>query len=100
MKIRAWVTIAAGVLVFSSMGCATRGSLSDLEARVSALEASSGAHEKRMDDMDGRIGGALDTAEQSVRRAEGAEARAREAAERADDAARKADAIFRKSVSK
>jgi murein lipoprotein len=81
-------------------GCATRGSVDEADRRLSALESRVEGHERQMKALEDRLSEATSTAEQSVRRAEGAEAAARRAADSADDAARKADAIFRKSVSK
>ncbi len=80
--------------------CATTGSVEDLGRRVHTLEQQLAAQSDR-------LAGTQATAEQALRRAEGAEASARAAATsadaaaaRADEAARKADAIFRKGVSK
>lgn len=67
-------------------GCATRGSVRDLEQRVTTLE-------QRLDDVSA-------TAERAVSGAEAAQAAAERAADRADDAARTSEAIFRKGVSK
>jgi hypothetical protein len=83
----------ATLLAAAAPGCATRGSVRDLESRLAAQE-------RRLDALEGQVGEVSNTAEQAVRRAEAAEAEARRAAGRADDAARKADAIFTKSVRK
>jgi outer membrane murein-binding lipoprotein Lpp len=84
---RPFATLAlAAALALPLAGCATRGSVSDLERRVDALET-------RLDDVSA-------TAERAVTGAEAAQAAAERAADRADDAARTSEAIFRKGVSK
>jgi hypothetical protein len=80
-------------LMLAGAGCATRGSVRDLEARVDSQTA-------RIDALEQRVGGVESTADQALRRAEAAEAAARQSAQRADDAARRADAMFKKSVRK
>jgi outer membrane murein-binding lipoprotein Lpp len=74
------------LLGLSSLGCATRGRVADLERRVDALES--------------RVEQVSTTAERAVSSAEAAQAAAQRAADRADDAARTSEAIFRKGVSK
>jgi hypothetical protein len=98
-QLRALPLFAVASLLLLS-ACATTGSVDDLERRVHTLEQQLAAQGDRLD-------GTQATAEQALRRAEGAEASARAAATsadaaaaRADEAARKADAIFRKGVSK
>ena len=76
----------SALLLAPASGCATRGQVRDLEARVDT-------HEKRLDALEQRVADAANTADEAVRRAEAAEASARAAAD-------KADAIFRKSVRK
>jgi murein lipoprotein len=87
------LVVLVSLLAAAAPGCATRGSVRDLEARLDAQD-------RRLDALEGQVGEVSNTAEQAVRRAEAAEAEARRAAGRADDAARKADAIFTKSVRK
>ena len=97
---RTMLVAGLAAVMLLGAGCATRGSVDALEARVSALEATTEAHGKRLDDLEARVTASMDRADESVRRSEAAEAAARQAADRADEAARTADAIFRKSVSK
>jgi outer membrane murein-binding lipoprotein Lpp len=88
-----WLPLVLIASVSLLAGCATTGSVEDLEKRVSALESRSSA-------LEDQVKGAQATAEQAMRRAESAESAARASAESADASARKADAIFRKGVSK
>jgi murein lipoprotein len=90
------VRLAMGLsvlLAVSSVGCATRGSVRDLESRVDAQD-------RRLSGLEQQVSAAQSSADQALRRAEAAEAEARRSAQSADDAARKADAIFKKSVRK
>ena len=73
-------------LALPSVGCATRGRVTELEQRVEALES--------------RVYAVSATAERAVSGAEAAQRAAERAADRADDAARMSEAIFRKGVSK
>jgi murein lipoprotein len=74
------------VLAAPSIGCATRGRVTELEQRVDALES--------------RVDAVSASAERAVTGAEAAQRAAERAADRADDAARTSEAIFRKGVSK
>jgi murein lipoprotein len=94
------VGLTAALLALAVSGCATRGDLDALGARVAQLEAQAQADANRIGALEASLQDVASAADRSVARASEAEARARSAASRADDAARKADAMFKKSVSK
>ena len=82
-----WLAGALLMMVAApSIGCASRGRVSELEQRVDALES--------------RVEAVSATSERAVSGAEAAQRAAERAADRADDAARTSEAIFRKGVSK
>ena len=70
----AQVIALAGALAIAPLaGCATQGSVSELEARLDAMEGKVGRLEERSGTLESRLGAAVSTAEESVRRAQSAE---------------------------
>jgi hypothetical protein len=84
---------AALCLALPLAGCASRGSVADLEKRVGALETRFESTERRAAAAEDRAEQAETTAQSALQRAESAEEQARLSASRAE-------AIFRKTVSK
>jgi hypothetical protein len=91
---RSPIAIAAALCLAAPLaGCASRGTVSDLEKRVGALET-------RFESTERRAAAAEDRAEQAEATAQSALSRAESAEEQARLSASRAEAIFRKTVSK
>jgi murein lipoprotein len=96
-----WAAVAlAAVLAIGSVGCASRGSVTDLERRIDEVAEAAARAQRRAEAAEERAVAAEREADRAVSRADAASNQAAEAAKNADAAARRAEAIFEKSVRK
>lgn len=93
------VTLAA-LLAVGWAGCASRGSVDDLERRIDEVAEAAARAQRRAEAAEERAVAAEREAQRAVSSADAASNSAAEAAKQADAAARRAEAIFEKSVRK
>ena len=94
------LVIAGGIAILLLSGCASSGSVSELNTRLDSIDQRLDSMNQQLDAAEARSIEAEETAEAAARRAEAAETNVRAAAARADAAAQKAAAAFDKTVRK